>query len=133
MSSSRKQSATNYPVGDFLIKLKNASMAGNKEVKVAGSSKVLAIAEALKKLGFLDGVKKEKDIITVNLAFKDKKPLLMDVKLMSKPGLRIYMGVDEIEKKKGPSIFLITSPNGIISSHQAIKTRTGGEVIAEIL
>jgi small subunit ribosomal protein S8 len=133
MSKTRKQSATNYPVGDFLIKIKNASMAGNKEVKIAASGKVLAIAEALKKLGFLDGVKKDKDIITVTLAFKNKKPLLMDVKLMSKPGLRIYMGVDEIEKKKGPSIFLITSPNGIISSRQAVKTRTGGEVIAEIL
>ena len=133
MSSSRKQSATNYPVGDFLIKLKNASMAGNKEVKVAASNKILAIAEALKKLGFLDGAKRDKDIITVALAFKNKKPILMDVKLMSKPGLRIYMGVDEINKKKGPSIYLLTSPNGIISSRQAVKMRHGGEVIAEIL
>jgi small subunit ribosomal protein S8 len=129
----KKQSTTNYPVGDFLIKLKNVSMAGNKEVRVVASGKILAVAEALKKLGFLDGVKKDKDGIAVSLAFKNKKPLLMDVKLMSKPGLRIYMGVDEIEKKKGPSIYLITSPNGIISSRQAIKTRTGGEVIAEIL
>lgn len=129
----KRQSATNYPVGDFLIKLKNASMAGNKEVKVAASNKVMAVAEALKKLGFLDGAKREKDIITVSLTFKSKKPLLMDVKLISKPGLRIYMGVDEIEKKKGPSIFLITSPSGIISSRQAVKARTGGEVIAEIL
>ncbi len=133
MSKTRKQSATNYPVGDFLIKLKNASMAGNKEVKVAASNKIMAIAEALKKLGFLDGAKREKDIITVTLAFKSKKPLLMDVKLMSKPGLRIYMGVDEIEKKKGPSIYLITTPTGIISSRQAVKVRSGGEVIAEIL
>ncbi|HKB88445.1 MAG TPA: 30S ribosomal protein S8 [Patescibacteria group bacterium] len=133
MSSSRKQPVTNYPVGDFLIKLKNASMAGNKEVKTHISNKVLAIAEALKKLGYLDTVKKQEEILTVTLAFKNKKPLLMDVTLMSKPGLRIYMKVDEIEKKKGPSIFLITSPNGIISSRQAVKTRTGGEVIAEIL
>lgn len=133
MSSSKKQSATNYPVGDFLIKLKNASMAGNKEVKVVTSNKILAIAEALKKLGFLDSVKKEKDEITVGLSFKNKKPLLMDVKLVSKPGLRIYMGVDEIDKKKGPSIFLLTSPNGIISSLQAVKMNQGGEVIAELL
>lgn len=108
-------------------------MAGNKEVRVAGSIKILAIAEALKKLGFLDGVKKDKDGITITLAFKNKKPLLMDVKLMSKPGLRIYMGVTEIEKKKGPSIYLISSPAGIISSRQAVKDRRGGEVIAEIL
>ena len=133
MSSNKKQSATNYPVGDFLIKLKNASMAGNKEVKVVTSNKILAIAEALKKLGFLDSVKKEKEEITVGLTFKNKKPLLMDVKLVSKPGLRIYMGAAEIEKKKGPSIFLLTSPNGIISSLQAVKMNQGGEVIAELL
>jgi small subunit ribosomal protein S8 len=133
MSSNKKQSATNYPVGDFLIKLKNASMAGNKEVKVVTSNKILAIAEALKKLGFLDSVKKEKDDLILGLTFKNKKPLLMDVKLVSKPGLRIYMGVDELDKKKGPSIFLITCPNGIISSLQAVKTRQGGEVIAELL
>jgi len=126
-------SATNYPVGDFLIKIKNVSMSGNKEVKVAGSNKILAVAEALKKLGYLDGVKKDKNGITVSLAFKNKKPVLMDVKLMSKPGLRIYMGVPEIEKKKGPSIYLISSPSGIISSRQAVKMRHGGEVIAEIL
>ena len=133
MSKTRKQSATNYPVGDFLIKIKNASMAGNKEVKVAASNKVMAIAEALKKCKFLDSVKREKDVITVTLAFKSKKPLIMDIKLVSKPGLRIYLGVDEIEKKKGPSIFLISSPNGVISSLQAVKMRCGGEVIAEIL
>ena len=101
---------TNYPVGDFLIKLKNASMAGNKEITVDISNKILAIAEALKKAGFLDSVKKEKNSLTISLAFKNKHPLLMNVKLISKPGLRVYMKVDEIEKKKGPTTFLITTP-----------------------
>jgi small subunit ribosomal protein S8 len=133
MSKTRKQSVSNYPVGDFLIQLKNASRAGNKVVKVMTSNKILAIAETLKKLGFLDSVKKEKEEIVVGLTFKNKKPLLMDVKLVSKPGLRIYMGADEIAKKKGPSIFLVTTTKGVISSVQAVKDRQGGEVIAEIL
>lgn len=124
---------TNYPVGDFLIKLKNASMAGNKEITVDISNKILAIAEALKKAGFLDSVKKEKNSLTVSLTFKNKQPLLMNVKLISKPGLRVYMKVDEIEKKKGPTTFLITTPGGVLTSKEAIKQRTGGEVIAELL
>lgn len=128
-----KVTRTNYPVGDFLIKVKNAAMAGNKEVNVSASNKVLAIAEALKKLGFLDGVKKDKDSIAVSLTFKNKRPLISNIKLVSKPGLRIYMGVDEIEKKKGPSIFLISTPKGVISSKQAVKERMGGEVVVEIL
>ena len=93
---------------------------------------IIAIADALKKLGFLDIVKKEKGILTVSLAFKNKKPVIMNLRLISKPGLRIYMGVLEIEKKKGPSTYLLTTPKGIISSKEAIKSRIGGEVIAEI-
>ena len=83
-------------------------------------------------MGYLDQVKKEKDTISLSLTFKNKRPLLTDLKLLSKPGIRIYMGVSEIEKRKGPSTYLISSPTGIISSREAIKTRVGGEVIAEI-
>lgn len=124
---------TNYPVGEFLISLKNASMAKNKKVAIKANKEIVAIAETLKKLGYLDEVKKNKDTLNVSLAFRFKKPVLMNLKLVSKPGLRIYMGVDEIEKKKGPSTYLISSPKGIISTKDAVKTRTGGEVIAEIL
>lgn len=124
---------TNYPVGEFLIKLKNASMAKNKLVTILANKEIVAIAEELKKLGFLDEVKKDKEKLNVSLAFRFKKPVLTGLKLVSKPGLRIYMGVDEIEKKKGPSTYLISSPKGIISSREAVKNRMGGEVIAEIL
>jgi len=86
----------------------------------------------LKKAHFLDDAKVEKGVLTVSLAFKDKKPVVMNVKLVSKPGLRIYLGVDEIEKKRSPSILLISTPKGVISSLQAVKERVGGEVIAEI-
>jgi small subunit ribosomal protein S8 len=127
-----KDKFTNFLVGDFLIRVKNAAMAKNKTLTIKASKQIVAIAEALKKAGFLDGIKNEKGMLTLSLTFKDKKPRLMNVKLVSKPGLRIYLGVDEIEKKKGPSIFLISTPKGVISSLQAIKERVGGEVIAEI-
>lgn len=122
----------NYSLGDFLIKIKNASMAKNKVVTVPANKGNLAVAEALKKFGYFDELKKEKDSLTVSLAFRNKKPLLINLKLVSKPGLRIYLGVDEIAEKKGPSMLLISSPKGIISSKEAIKLRMGGEIIAEI-
>jgi len=115
-----------------LIRIKNAARAKNKTVTLTADKRIVAVAEALKKLGFLDSVKKEKESLTVSLTFKDKKPLLMNLKLVSKPGLRIYMNVTDIEKKKGPSNFLISTPKGVISSRLAIKERVGGEVIAEI-
>jgi small subunit ribosomal protein S8 len=128
----KKDKFTNFLIGDFLIRVKNTAMAKNKSFTVKSNKHIVAIAEALKKTHFVDGVKVEKGMLTVSLAFKDKKPQIMDIKLVSKPGLRIYLGVDEIEKKKGPSIFLISTPKGVISSLQAIKDRVGGEVIAEI-
>jgi len=123
---------SNYSVGDFLIRIKNTAMSGGKTMEYRAEKQIIAIADALKKLGFLDIVKKEKGILTVSLAFKNKKPVIMNLRLISKPGLRIYMGVLEIEKKKGPSTYLLTTPKGIISSKEAIKSRIGGEVIAEI-
>lgn len=123
---------TNYSIGDFLIRIKNAAMAGNKEVSVKSSKKLVAVAEALKKMGFVESVKNDKEILTIALVFKNKSPRLMDLRLISKPGLRIYMGVEDLEKKKGPSVLLISTPKGVTSSLRAIKDRTGGEVIAEI-
>jgi small subunit ribosomal protein S8 len=123
---------TNYIIGDFLIRVKNAAMAKNKTLTIKSTKQVVALAEALKKTGFLDGIKNEKGMLTLSLTFKDKKPRLMNIKLISKPGLRIYLGIDEIEKKRSPSILLISTPKGVISSLQAVKERVGGEIIAEI-
>lgn len=123
---------TNYSIGDFLIRIKNAAMAGNKEIIVSSDKKLVAVSQALVKMGFLDSVKNEKGILSVALSFKDRRPRIMDIRLISKPGLRIYMGVDELESRKSPAILLVSTPKGVMSSLKAIKERIGGEVIAEI-
>lgn len=129
----KNTSITNYAVGDFLIRIKNAAMAGNKEVEVKSAKKLVAVADALKKMGFLDTIKNEKEVLKVTLTFKNKSPRLVDLRLISKPGLRVYMSVDELESQKSPSILLVSTPKGVTSSLRAIKDRVGGEVIAEIL
>ena len=95
---------TNYSVGDFLIRVKNAALAENKEVVVPMTKISLSAAKVLKKLGYLSevGSSDSKKEIVCSLAFKRKKPVLMGLKLISKPGLRIYMGVSEIENRKKP-------------------------------
>ncbi len=127
-----KNSNTTYQVGDFLIQIKNASMAKNKSLKVASTKKLSALAATLKKMGYLDEVKEEKGELTISLTFKNKAPLLTDVKLVSKPGLRVYKSIAEIEKKKGPGMYIISSSKGMVSLKEALKQRIGGEVIAEI-
>lgn len=122
----------NYQIGDFLIQIKNAALAKNREV-VTGTTKLkLAVAKTLKKEGFVNEISQKEQLLTVQLAYQHKEPVLVDLKLVSKPGRRVYARTNEIENKKGPSILLITTPEGVISSKEARKLRVGGEVIAEI-
>ncbi len=124
---------SNYRAGDFLIRLKNASMAGRDEVIVVNTKFILAIAKALKEEGFLQDVKSEKGVLTVKLARAHKESVISDLKLVSKPGLRVYKGVDDIKAKKtASSIWILSTPKGIMSSTKAKKQNMGGEVIAEI-
>lgn len=127
-----KRSFLNFPAGDFLIRLKNAAMAGNKEFEVHETKLIVSICKALAKMGVIEDYKDTDGNLIVKLAFKHKEPVLLDARLVSKPGLRIYKGVDELSKIRKPSILLLSTPKGIMSSKEAIKEGLGGEVIAEI-
>lgn len=121
-----------YPIGDLLIRIKNAALAGNHEVVVDATKQKVAVAKALKQAGFLENISIKEKILTVKLAFWHKKPVLIDLKLVSTPGRRIYLGVKEIASKRGPSVFLISTPKGIFLSKEALKMGLGGEVIAQV-
>lgn len=124
---------TNYQIGDFLIRLKNASLAKMKEVAgVMATNYIKETAAALKDAGYIDKVSEKEGLLTVSLAFRNKRPVLMDLKIISRPGLRLYKNVEELAKDKGPFIFLVSTSKGVITSQKAIKSRVGGEVIAQI-
>lgn len=125
---------TNYPVGDFLIQIKNAAMATRKEVVTETSKLKVAVANVLKEEKILDSIDVKDKNLNVKLAFHKKEPSLIDIKLVSKPGLRKYMSVDEIagRRRRRASFLIVSTPKGVMSSKKALKENTGGEVIAEI-
>lgn len=123
---------TNYQVGDFLIRVKNAANAGLKTVEMQKTSYIKAVAEALKVAGFLSEVQEKDGILISALTMKNKKPVLADLKVISKPGLRVYADTKILEKRRGPSILILSTPKGIVSSKEALKNRIGGEVIVEV-
>lgn len=122
----------NYSIGDFLIRIKNTALAGKKEFEVDSTKLIESIAKVLKKEGILTEVKKKSGKLTVKLAYRKKEPTLMNLKIISRPGLRIYMGADELSAIRGPSYFVLSTPKGTMTSLEAIKQRVGGEVIVEI-
>lgn len=123
---------TNYPLGDFLIQVKNAAIARGKEVGVRSTAQIEEAAKCLKRAGYLAEVKKEKGKITVVLAYAKKEPVIMGLTLISKPGLRIYQSVGQLLKERGPAIFILHTPKGILFSKEAIKQNVGGEIIAKV-
>jgi small subunit ribosomal protein S8 len=125
-------SQTNYPVGDFLIRIKNAAQAKNRVVEDSSTKKKLAVAKALEKAEFLEDVKSKDGVLSLSLKFSHKNPVLMDIKLVSKPGRRVYYKLSDIEAKRGPSIFLVSTPKGVLTTKEAKKIGSGGEIIAEI-
>lgn len=124
---------TNYHIADFLIRLKNASMANIKELTMPTTNLINAVAKTLKDEKFLNEVIIKDRKITVQLAIYMKKPVLSNVTIISRPGLRIYMDADEIEAIKTPEVYIINTNKGVMSGKQAIKKRIGGEVIAKVI
>lgn len=125
---------TNYPVGDYLIRIKNAARAGRREIVVEKSKFVEAVGKALVKVKVLESVEAHDGNLVSQLAYHRKAPVLLDLRLVSKPGLRIYMSVDELSlrKRRNASKLLLSTPAGIMGSDEALKKNIGGEVIVEI-
>jgi len=125
---------TNYPVGDYLIRIKNAARAKQREVEAPPSKFLLSVGQALKKVGVLEEVSQKDGVLVSRLAYHKKQPMLIDLKLVSSPGLRRYMSVDEImgRKRRNASVLILSTPSGVMSSTEALKKNLGGEVIAEV-
>jgi len=132
MIKATKHGVVNYPIGDFLIQIKNAALARRKIVTVRSTKLVKSVADALKKEGYLaDVTRKEGEIITT-LAYHKKEPVLMGLKLVSRPGLRIYKRTGSLKKLRGYSTFILSTPKGIMTAKQATKENLGGEMIVEV-
>lgn len=126
------------PIGDFIVRLKNAGAVKHVSVSLPYSKMKMAVAEVLKASGFVKDVEKQgkkiRKTIHVELAYKeDGTPRITDVKRVSKPGRRMYKGSDEIfPVRYGKGILVLSTPKGILTDAQARKERVGGEALFEI-
>jgi len=126
------------PIGDFIVRLKNAGAVKHEGVSVPHSKMKMAVAEVLKSAGFVKNVekrgKKIRKTIYVELQYKaDGTPRITEVKRVSKPGRRVYKGADEIfSVRYGKGMLVLSTPKGILTNEQARKEAVGGEALFEI-
>ncbi len=130
---------TNDPIADMLTRIRNANIAKHDTVDVPASKMKLAIAEILLDEGYikaydvLDDGKFKTIHITMKYGKDKNEKIITGLKRISKPGLRVYAGKDELPKVLGGlGIAILSTNQGIVTDKQARKLQVGGEVLAFI-
>ena len=125
------------PIADMLTRIRNANTAKHDTVDVPASKIKLAIAEILLNEGFIKSYEVVEDgnfkTIKITLKYgKDKtEKIITGLKRISKPGLRVYAGKDELPRVLGGlGIAIISTNKGIVTDKEARKLQVGGEVLA---
>lgn len=126
------------PIGDFIIRIKNAGAVGKDAVSVPHSKFRMAVAEKLKETGYIKSAEKKgkkiKKTIDISLVYeKDGAHKIKGVKRLSKPGRRLYKSAGEIHPiRYGHGAILLSTPNGVMTGKEAKKAGVGGEALFEI-
>lgn len=123
-------------IADMLTRIRNAGSAKHETVDIPASNLKKAIADILLKEGYISGVKviesEVQDTIRVTLKYNsDKRNAIKGIKRISKPGLRVYAGKDDVPKVLGGlGTAIISTSNGVLTDKEARKAGVGGEVMA---
>jgi small subunit ribosomal protein S8 len=128
------------PIADLLTRIRNAIMAGHKVVEAPVSSLKKEIARILFEKGYIlsykvvDGENKQ-DMLKIALKYnpKSKKPAIKKIQRASRPGLRKYIGADDMPRVlNGLGIAIISTSKGLMTDKEAKKENIGGEVLCYV-
>ena len=128
--------AISDPIADFLTRIRNATRAQHRFVDVDWSVMKQNIAEILKTYGFIDNVlikhvSKQRGTIRVFLMYTEaRQPVIQGIKRMSKPGLRRYVGHQDIPHFYGGlGLSILSTSNGVMAGYEASTKKVGGELL----
>ena len=130
--------STTDPIADMLTRMRNASSAGKQTVSMPSSKKLVEIARIMQEEGYIQGFEvvaaQPVSTLEITLKYGDKKAkTIRGIKRISKPGLRIYAGKDELPRVLGGlGTAIISTSHGVMTDRDARKLGVGCEVIAYI-
>ena len=123
-------------IADMLTRIRNALMAKHETVEIPASNTKKAIANILLKEGYISGVEILEGVqgtIKITLKYEGNKKVITGLKRVSKPGLRVYVGADEVPQVLGGlGIAILSTSKGIMTGKEAKLARQGGEVLAYV-
>jgi small subunit ribosomal protein S8 len=127
------------PLGDLLIRLKNAQAVRKEVVRMPSSRLKAEVLGVLKEEGFIHEVEpiegKVQSLLEVNLRFLNRfRGAIQGATRVSKPGRRVYMGAEELKKwiGKRSGVWVLSTSRGIMTHNRALEQKVGGEVLLHI-
>ena len=126
------------PIGDMLTRIRNGQMRSLNKIQIPFSNFRFKILEVLKKEGYiidfyLDDDKNKKKSILVVLKYYEGRPVITEIKRVSKPGRRVYSRAMSIPKvKNGLGLAILSTSKGVMSDSDAVKNNLGGEIICRV-
>jgi small subunit ribosomal protein S8 len=128
------------PISDMLTRVRNAQQVLKKEVTMPSAKIKVAVAGVLKKTGYItdyseteSGDSKNKKELTIVLKYFNGKPVINNIRRVSKPGLRVYRKKDKLPKvKDGLGIAIVSTSGGVMSGSDAAQVGKGGEVLCTV-
>ncbi len=126
------------PIADMLTRIRNANSVGKNTVDIPASNIKVNLGEVLKEEGFINDIKmvekKPQNMIRIYLKYGDNdQKVITGLKRISKPGLRVYVGKEEIPRVLGGlGIAVLSTSHGVLTDKKARKAGVGGEVLCYI-
>ena len=128
----------NDPIGDMLTRIRNAQLRGRSTVMTPGSKLRARVLDVLSDEGYIRGYEKMTGddghlAIEISLKYFDGTPVIREVKRVSKPGRRVYLGIKDIPQvRQGLGVSIVSTSQGVMSDSAARIANVGGEVICTV-
>ncbi|AAV93816.1 30S ribosomal protein S8 [Ruegeria pomeroyi] len=128
----------NDPIGDMLTRIRNAQLRGKSTVSTPGSKLRAWVLDVLADEGYIRGYEKSTDVnghptLNIELKYYEGEPVIRELKRVSKPGRRVYMGVKDIPSvRQGLGVSIVSTPKGVMSDANARSNNVGGEVLCTV-
>ena len=128
----------NDPLGDMLTRIRNAQMRGKSTVRTPASKLRAWVLDVLADEGYIRGYEKAVDdkghpALEISLKYFDGTPVIREIRRVSKPGRRVYMGVKDIPSvRQGLGVSIVSTPKGVMSDAAARSANVGGEVLCTV-
>ena len=128
----------NDPIGDMLTRIRNAQMRGKSTVSTPASKLRAWVLDVLADDGYIRGYEKGADdrghaTLEISLKYYEGTPVIRELKRVSKPGRRVYMGAKDIPQiRQGLGVSIVSTPKGVMSDAAARAANVGGEVLCSV-